>query len=855
MVNVSASTLAWLAVALLAVAAWLLAWVLRLRRALAARCRCGLPGEAGLRELLDASPDAMWVNRGDGVVVECNRRLAELANAERGSLIGRRLGQVFGAIEPAELRRLHERLFATGESQALSLSLTTAAGDPIELAVSKVPLRARDGRITAVLSVARDVTGQRRDYERLRLWAHAFQQAAFGIAILDMRTYRILAVNPAFACRRGYAPDEMEGLSVNALYPPEIVAERARAREALGRLAHWEADVEHVDRHGGRFPVHLDVSVYHDEGGTPLYALAQAHDITERRRAEQELEIAAVAFEAMDALLITDAGHIIQRANQAFSRLTGYAAGEVIGRKSHLLRSDHHDEAFYAALWERVRRDGYWNGQRWIAVKEGVPRVVRMAITAVHDAAGRITHHVYAIADLSREREAQAHIERLTFYDQLTGLPNRTLLWGRLRDRQPRAAGARALLLVDIDRLRLVNDMRDHAAGDRLIAEVARRLRAALDEDCLLCRLGGGTFAVMLASEADRSEWLAVAVQAAVERIRQGMREPFLVGDAVPVSATVSVGWTELAAGRAAPEVVLKEAELAMYSAKAGGAGRVCRFESVMQQALQEREHLLQELGTAIAVGALELHAQGQFDTEGRLLGAEMLVRWQRPGAGMVSPGLFIPLAEANGLILPLGDWVLRRTCAQLKDWETHPQLREVVLAVNVSPKQLAQPDFVQSVRAALAGSGANPACLKLEITESAIVDDVEGAAAKLAQLRELGISISLDDFGTGYSSLSYLARLPLDQVKIDQSFVRQLGQGGNHALVVRTIIAMGGGLGLDVIAEGVETADQLAFLVAHGCSRFQGYLFAKPMAVPAFETTLGREAEQAPRFGDWAGL
>lgn len=852
--NVPASILIWLAIVALAVAAGLAVWALRLRRALAARARCSLPGEAGLRELLDASPDAMWVNRGDGVVVECNRRLAELAHAERSSLIGRPLGQLFGAVDPAQLRRVHERLFATGESQLLNVPLTTATGESVELEISKAPLRGRDGRVTAVLSVARDVTGRRRDYERLQLWAHAFQQAAFGIAIFDVRTSRILAANPAFARRHGYASGEMEGLHVDALYPPELAAERAHAREALDRLAHWEADVEHVDRDGGRFPLHLDVSVYHDEGGAPLYALVQAHDITERKRAEQELEIAAVAFEAMDALLITDADRIIQRANQAFSRLTGYAVGEVIGRNSDLLRSDHHGDAFYAALWKQVRHDGYWKGQRWIAVKEGVPRAVRMAITAVHDTAGRITHHVYSIADLSHEREAKAHIERLTFYDQLTGLPNRALLWGRLRDQWPHT-GARALLMADIDRLRLVNDMRDHAAGDRLIAEVARRLRAALDEDCLLCRLGGGTFAVMLASEADRGEWLAVAVLAAVERIRQAMHKPFLVGDAVPVSATVSVGWTELAAGREAPEVVLKEAELAMYNAKAGGAGRVCRFESTMQQALQEREHLLQELGTAIAADGLELHVQGQFDTEGRLLGAEMLVRWQRPGVGMVSPGLFIPLAEANGLILPLGDWVLRRACMQLKAWETHARLREVVLAVNVSPKQLAQPDFVQSVRTALASSGANPAYLKLEITESAIVDDIEGAAVKLAQLRELGISISLDDFGTGYSSLSYLARLPLDQVKIDQSFVRQLGQGGNHALVVRTIIAMGDGLGLDVIAEGVETADQMAFLVAHGCSRFQGYLFARPMAVLAFETALGQGRMKAmPRFGDRAG-
>jgi len=302
---------------------------------------------------------------------------------------------------------------------------------------------------------------------------------------------------------------------------------------------------------------------------------------------------------------------------------------------------------------------------------------------------------------------------------------------------------------------------------------------------------------------------------------------------------TVSIGWTELVPGRDSPESVLKQAELAMYAAKAGGRDQLRRYEPAMQDELVQREALVGDLRRAIAEETLELHLQAQVDRHGRVVGAEMLLRWTRPDGEQMSPERFIPVAEENGLILPLGDWVLRRACAQLVAWSARPSSRKLVLAINVSARQFAQPGFVDDVCRALAASGADPAQLMLEITETVILGDLAEAAAKLARLRAQGIRISLDDFGTGYSSLAYLSRLPLDQLKIDQAFVARLPEDANDAMVAQTIIGMGRGLGLEVVAEGVETVAQHDFLMREGCHGFQGYLISRPMPPVLFEAML----------------
>jgi diguanylate cyclase (GGDEF)-like protein len=451
-----------------------------------------------------------------------------------------------------------------------------------------------------------------------------------------------------------------------------------------------------------------------------------------------------------------------------------------------------------------------------------------------------VSHYVASMVDLTAEREAHASVDHMTFFDPLTDLPNRHYLLGRLQqlqdDRESRGA---MLLLFDLDHFKRVNDLRGHATGDWLLVQVAQRLRRRLQEDCVLSRFGGGTFALLeRCSRGDHRTVEACTTQCA-DGIRAALREPFVQAGAAPMVVTVSIGWTWLSPGQAPPDASLKAAELAMYEAKAKGRDQVFRYVPSMQADLARREALVHDLRSAIADGALALHLQAQTDRSGRIVGAEGLLRWTRPCGEQVPPSVFIPLAEENGLIVGLGNWVLQRACELLAQWATTPATRELTLAVNVSAKQFARPGFVDAVRAVLVAHGTDPERLKLEVTESAILDDLDEAADKLSQLRALGMRISLDDFGTEYSSLAYLSRLPLDQLKIDQSFVARLPDSASDAMVARTIIGMGRGLGLEVIAEGVETDAQHAFLLGRGCNAFQGFLISQPVAPRAFEALL----------------
>jgi diguanylate cyclase (GGDEF)-like protein/PAS domain S-box-containing protein len=645
----------------------------------------------------------------------------------------------------------------------------------------------------------------------------------------------------------GVPRERLLGRSGDDLLPP-VLAARVRAMdEEVMRLGQHRAYLQPAV--GGAAPRQYEVVKvpFNDGGGEVRGVLSVARDITDRLRSEAELRLAAAAFEAQEALMVMGRDRTIQRVNQAFVRLTGHAAAEAVGQSVELLRSRQHDEAFYRQVWEQVEHDGLWQGERWICVEQGRSLVVRMTISAVHDTAGEVSQYVCSMIDLTGEREAHASVDHLTFFDALTDLPNRYFLRGRLQQvLDDGDARGGVLLLVGLDHFKRVNDLHGHAVGDRVLVQVAQRLRQMQESGWVPSRFSGDAFVLLLPIHGEDA---AARPQRARDGAQQAcalLREPFPLGDGPPVALTASVGWTELVPGEGSPEAVLKEAELAMYGAKAAGRDQVRWFEPAMQAALERHEALAQDLRRAIAEDALELHYQAQVDRRGRHVGAEALLRWTRADGEQVSPAEFIPIAEESGLILPLGDWVLRRACAQLTAWAGQGRLGGLSLAVNVSARQFAQPGFVDGVREALAATGATPERLKLEITESVVMGDLEEAAFKLSRLRELGIRISLDDFGTGYSSLSYLSCLPLDQLKIDQSFVRHLTEDATDAMVAQTVIAMGRGLGLEVIAEGVETAGQHAFLLAQGCDAFQGYLFARPLSLAAFEALPGEHFTRA---------
>ena len=445
---------------------------------------------------------------------------------------------------------------------------------------------------------------------------------------------------------------------------------------------------------------------------------------------------------------------------------------------------------------------------------------------------------LFMVQDITLRKQSESEIHRLAFYDALTKLPNRRLLHERLI--QSMSISARsgkygALMFLDLDNFKTINDTQGHDVGDQLLREVARRLTDSVREGDTVARLGGDEFVVALESLSSGSSEAANQAEHVAEKIRHELSQPYLLNGNEQHSSP-SIGVSLYRGHQNSLDEILKQSDLAMYQAKARGRNMVCFFDPEMQAALENRAALENDLRVSIRQNQLALYYQMQVDESARILGAEVLLRWLHPVRGLVSPAEFIPLAEETGMILQIGDWVIEQACRQLQAWEMDPVMRHIELAVNVSPRQLGQPYFVEQVKEVIEKTGIRPSRLKLELTEGFILHDVEDAIEKMLELKAIGIRFSMDDFGTGYSSLSYLNRLPLDQVKIDQSFVRDITQGKNSRAMVRTIISIANNFGLNIIAEGVETDAQLAYLMQYGCNAFQGYLFGKPVPLQEFE-------------------
>lgn len=563
--------------------------------------------------------------------------------------------------------------------------------------------------------------------------------------------------------------------------------------------------------------------------------------LRESQKAEADLRVAATAFESQQGMLITDDRNVILRINRAFTDITGYTAEEAVGRTPHMLSSGRHDAAFYAAMWATVQRTGSWQGEVWNRRKNGEVYPQWLSITAVKGAAGDITHYVGALNDITLRKAAEEEIKYLAFYDFLTHLPNRRLLLDRLQ--QTLATNARsgrkgALLFIDLDNFKDLNDTLGHNQGDLLLQQAAQRLIICVREGDTVARLGGDEFVVMLDDLSENAQEAATQAEIVGEKILEALNQPYMLADR-EYQSTSSIGITLFRDHQENMDELLKQADLAMYQAKAAGRNGLRFFDPAMQAAVTARAALEADLRQGVLKDQFLLYYQPQVDGEGRLTGAEALVRWQHPQRGLVSPAEFIPAAEESGLILPLGHWVLETACTQLVAWGARTEMAHLNLAVNISARQFHHPDFVDQALAVLDRTGADPQKLKLELTESLLLDDVEDIIAKMTALKARGVGFSLDDFGTGYSSLSYLKRLPLNQLKIDRSFVRDVLTDPNGAAIARTIVALGQSLGLAVIAEGVETEEQRDFLASHGCLAYQGYLFGRPLPPEALEQFL----------------
>ena len=553
---------------------------------------------------------------------------------------------------------------------------------------------------------------------------------------------------------------------------------------------------------------------------------------SDRDRAEEQVRIAATAFEAQESIVITDANEVILRVNRAFTEINGFSADEVLGATPRLLKSGLHEAAYYQSMWQAIAADGSWQGEIWNRRKDGTSYPAWLTITAVRDLRGEVSHYVGTATDITERKEAERQIEHLAFYDLLTGLPNRRLFTDRLQRAMGGSARSRrigALLFIDLDNFKVVNETCGHECGDQLLIEAAGRLVSCVRESDTIARLGGDEFVAMLEDLSENPREAAAQSRSVGDKILESLSRPYTIGGRQHHTPP-SIGATLFSGTGDGADELVKQGDIALYQAKAAGRSTLRFFDPEMQSAVAARANLEADLRQCLPQRQLVLHYQPQVDRGATIVGAEALLRWRHPRRGTIGPGEFIPVAEETGMILAIGQWVLEQACARLAEWARNPRTAGLRLAVNVSALQFRQDDFVTQVSQALASSGAPPARLELELTESLVLTDVQDSIEKMRALRQLGVGFAMDDFGTGFSSLSYLTRLPLDQIKIDQSFVRNLPDNPSDALVAQAILTLAQSLRLAVVAEGVETEAQRAFLDRHGCPAYQGYLFSKPL-------------------------
>lgn len=595
-------------------------------------------------------------------------------------------------------------------------------------------------------------------------------------------------------------------------------------------------EVDLVSKSGVIRPVGLTTRTFADVVAKGAIRRSVLFDLTDHKKAAERRKIESIAFESLAGICVTDMAGNILHFNKSFTKLTGYAPEEIKGNVVHLIESHGLNQPFYGLILRDLNMRGSWEGEIREQHKDGSDLICWLSVAAVGEDGRAPSYYVATIYDITENRTSQDKISRLAAFDSLTQLPNRRTLQERIARELSVAARSGlhgALLFLDLDNFKSINDTKGHAAGDKLLIETGQRLRDSVRKEDIVARMGGDEFVALLTDLS--ADMKRAAFQAGVigEKILAALSQPYLFSD-FEFRCPASMG-IALFGGRETIDDLLQQADLAMYKAKKAGTSGFRFFDDTMHAVAMANTFLEQELRCATAGQQFELYFQPQVNEIGRIIAAEALIRWRHPKLGLIPPSKFIPLAEEVGLILPVGLWVLEAACKQIKVWANNPCTNQLQLSVNVSARQFSQSGFVDAVLDVINDTGADPTRLMLELTEG-MMHDIPDSRAKMLRLKETGITFSLDDFGTGYSSLSMLTKLPLEQLKIDQSFVSDMSTEEAAVSVVETIIDMGHNLGLSVIAEGVETQAQWDLLRSKSCKEFQGFLFSPPLAIDAFE-------------------
>jgi diguanylate cyclase (GGDEF)-like protein/PAS domain S-box-containing protein len=581
---------------------------------------------------------------------------------------------------------------------------------------------------------------------------------------------------------------------------------------------------------------YTNFSIVLDSSDRPVHFLVYIRDITEQRRTQEQLRLAAQVFEGIgESIIISDTERRILSVNRAFTQITGYTLEEVRGQHPSMFRSDKHETTFYDALWQAVEKNGYWQGEVWSRKRSGEVYPQWISITAVPDEVGKTKHFISIANDISARKSAEERIHYLAHFDLLTDLPNRVLLQDRMS--QAIAAAERdreeiAILFIDLDRFKQINDSLGHPVGDRVLKTVAERIKRCIRDSDTGARLGGDEFVVVLPKTG------AEGAAHVAQKIQESLSDPFLIGTH-KLSVTPSIGMSIYPHDGTELHTLIKNADSAVYRAKELGRNNFQFFTHTMTRAAFESMMVENGLRQAITDGDLVLHYQPQLElATGRIIGAEALVRWNRPGKGLSYPDQFIHIAEDAGLIVPIGKWVVAEACRQNAQW-LQMGLSPGRVAVNLSAVQFRNKGFSKYMAETLQETGLDATYLDIELTESVVMEDIEKSVLTMKELAAMGISLSIDDFGTGYSSLYYLKRLPLHKLKIDRTFVQDCAHDSDDAAIVHAVISLAHSLRLMVLAEGVENAEQLNFLATHRCDALQGYYFSKPLSAEAYTAYL----------------
>jgi len=707
---------------------------------------------------------------------------------------------------------------------------------PVEIKARLV----RFGQKDYVVAIARDLSERHEAMQSLRdseqRFRILFEQSPVSMAYVDYDG-RLISLNKAFTEVLGYTAEHLLDLDTwfTLAHPDPIYREEVKAL--------WFRLVENAREGDHKIPTYqyritclngieklISASGVTTENGF----LAILEDITERTNQEERLRQAAAVFASTtEGVMITCAQGNIQRVNKAFCRLTGYRSEEVVGKPANLLQSGRHDAEFYADMWQNLQTLGSWQGEIWNRRRDGAVFPELLSISPVKDEAGSTTHYVGVFSDISKLKESEQKLNYLAHHDMLTHLPNRLLLQSRLEQSLAKAKqnnSQLALLLLDLDRFKDVNDSFGHAAGDELLQQVAAILERCLSQADLVCRMGGDEFAILLEDIFQPEDAGLIA-----NEVIRLLSKHWTLSNGCDVTIGASVGISIYPTQSVDGEELLQHADAALYRAKNAGRGCFHYFTEELTHEARNRLDIESRLSRALDAGELSVFYQPQIDiASGEVIGAEALVRWFDPNKGLIMPSEFIPLAEQTGLINSIGLFVLRQGCAQVKQW-LDQGYKPISLAVNLSAVQLKHSDIEHAVTSALAETGLPAKYLELEITESALMEREQEFIDLLHSLRQLGVKIAIDDFGTGYSSLAYLKKFPIDILKIDKSFVDDIPEDKDDMVIAATVVAMGHSLGLEVLAEGVETPEQLEFLRSKACNYYQGFLCSKPVSAEEF--------------------